>query len=139
MDKAGILIAGVYLAVMAVIDRRQKEIPVIPGIVCIVFIILAQIVAGKPLSGWLPGILVGIFLSLVSRLSRGEVGQGDALVYLVTGLALGFFRNLELLILSLFLAAITGLILLVIRRVGRKHAMPFIPFTAIAYGVVLIL
>lgn len=139
MEEAGNLIAGIYLAVMAVIDRKQKAVPIIPGVVCIVFIILAQIVAGKNPGEWLPGILVGIFLFMVSRLSRGEIGQGDALVYLVSGLALGFYRTLELLMLSLFLAAMTGLALLVIRRVGRKHTMPFIPFTAIAYGVVFIL
>lgn len=138
MGNTGILIAGIYLAVMAVIDRRHKKIPVIPGVVCMVFIIPAQIMAGKPMAGWLPGILIGILLFLISKLSRGEVGQGDALVYLVTGLALGFFKNLELFMLSLFFAAMVGLVLLVLRRVGRKHAMPFIPFTAVAYGIVLI-
>lgn len=139
MEEAGSLIAGIYLAVMAVIDRKQKAIPIIPGVACIIFIALAQIVAGKKLEEWLPGILVGIFLFVVSRLSRGEIGQGDALVYIVSGLALGFYRTLKLLMLSLFLAAMAGLALLVIRRVGRKYTMPFVPFTAIAYGVVFIL
>lgn len=139
MEWAGMVIAGGYLAVMAVIDHRHREIPVAPGAACMVFIALAQFVAGTPAGEWLPGAGIGIFLFVISRLSRGGVGSGDALVYLVTGLALGFPRNLELLILSLVLAALTGLVLLVFRRVGRKHEMPFVPFTAVAYGVVLML
>lgn len=139
MEKSGILIAGIYLAVMAVIDRRQKKIPIAPGVVCIVFIVLAQIVAENRVGGWLPGIWIGVFLLIVSKLSRGGIGEGDAMVYFVTGLALGFFRNLELLMLSLIFAAMTGLVMLVVKKVGRKYTLPFVPFTAVAYGMVLLL
>jgi len=80
-----------------------------------------------------------VALYIVSKLSRGSIGEGDALVYMVTGVSVGFFRNFELLVLSLFFASMTGLFLLVTRKVGRKYAMPFIPFTAVAYGVVMML
>ena len=132
-------ITGGYLAVMAVIDRRRKEIPVIPGIFCLVVLALAQIVNGKGWIHWVPGLLIGLFLYLVSKVTRGAIGEGDALVYLLTGIALGFFRNLELLIRSLFLASIVSGFLLVFCRVGKKYRVPFVPFTALAYGMVMLI
>ena len=132
-------ITGTYLAAMAVIDRRRKEIPVIPGIFCLVVLALAQIVNGKGWIHWVPGLLIGLFLYLVSKVTRGAIGEGDALVYLLTGIALGFFRNLELLICSLFLASIVSGFLLVFCRVGKKYRVPFVPFTALAYGMVMLI
>ena len=59
-------ITGTYLATMAVIDRRRKEIPVMPGIFCLVVLALAQIVNGKGWIHWVPGLLIGLFVYLVS-------------------------------------------------------------------------
>ena len=85
------------------------------------------------------GCRVGVFLYLMSKATRGAVGEGDALVYLMTGVTLGFFGNIELLTLSLFFSAIVSVFLLVFRKVGKKKRIPFVPFTAIAYGVVMVL
>lgn len=132
------MITGSYLAVMAVIDRRRKRIPVLPGIICLIAVILGQIIQGTVWHEWLPGVLIGLFLYAVSKATRGAVGEGDALVYLLTGVSLGFFRNLELLVCSLFLASIVSGFLLIFRRVGRKYRIPFVPFTAVAYGMVML-
>ena len=115
------LITGIYLSVMAVIDHRLQKIPVLPGVIGILVIVL------------------GVFLYLMSKATRGAVGEGDALVYLMTGVTLGFFGNIELLTLSLFFSAIVSVFLLVFRKVGKKKRIPFVPFTAIAYGVVMVL
>ena len=139
MEKVNLFIVGVYLIVMAVIDRRTKQIPVWPGVVCLAVIVSVHIMGGMAWSDWLPGISVGVFLYAVSRVSRGRVGTGDALVYVVTGMALGFIRNVELLAASLFLASIAALVLVIVRRVGRNYAMPFVPFTAAAFVIVVCL
>ena len=116
------LITGIYLSVMAVIDHRLQKIPVLPGVIGILVIVLARVVDGD-FWKWMPG----------------AVGEGDALVYLMTGVTLGFFGNIELLTLSLFFSAIVSVFLLAFRKVGKKKRIPFVPFTAIAYGVVMVL
>lgn len=133
------ILTGSYLAVMAVIDRRTKTIPVLPGVIGTIVIAIAQIMDHVTWWQWIPGVLVGVFLYLVSKITKGAVGEGDALVYSLTGVALGFFRNLELFILSLFFSALVAGFLLVFRRVGKTFKIPFVPFTAVAYGVVMIL
>lgn len=135
MDRACYIITALYLVVMAVFDKRTKKIPVWPGFACMVIISCMQLFFGREWSGWLPGIIVGIFIYFISRISRGRVGTGDAIVYTVTGLALGLFRNLELFMTSLFFASAAALVLIVVRRVGKNYALPFIPFTAVAFFI----
>lgn len=139
MERVNLVIVGIYLMVMAVIDRRTKQIPVWPGVACMAVIALVSMLGGTDWKHCQPGILVGVFLYAVSRVSRGRVGAGDALVYAVTGMALGFSRNVELLAASLFLASIAALVLVTVRRVGRNYAMPFVPFTAAAFVIVVCL
>lgn len=133
------IITGVYLSVMAVIDRRRMQIPVLPGVICIVSVVVAQIVDGVNWILWVPGVFVGLFLYLVSRITRGAVGEGDALVYFLTGAALGFTRNVELLVISLFFSSLVAGFLILFRHVGKTYKIPFVPFTAVAYGVVMLL
>lgn len=133
------ILTGSYLAVMAVIDRRTKTIPVLPGVIGILVIAIAQIMEHITWWRWIPGALVGVFLYLISKATKGAVGEGDALVYCLTGVALGFSRNLWLFIISLFFSALVAGFLLVFRRVGKNCKLPFVPFTAVAYGVVMLL
>ena len=133
------LFIGLYLLIMSIIDFRKKEIPLLPGVICLTVVSAAMLVFGTGLLSLVMGVFIGVFLFGISRLSRGGVGEADALVYAVTGAGLGFYGNLELLLISLVLAAVVGLFLLVVKKVGRKYRMPFVPFTFVAYGMVVFL
>jgi prepilin signal peptidase PulO-like enzyme (type II secretory pathway) len=139
MEKLIYALVGIYIGWMAVTDIVHKEIPVWPGVVCTGVVSIIRVLAGNGWGCWIPGMGIGFFLFLINRISKGKIGAGDALVYVVTGAALGWIRNLELLIVSLFLASLGALILIVVRHVGRNYAMPFLPFTAVAFGMVVIL
>lgn len=139
MNKLCLCMTGIYLVIMAVIDIRTKEIPVAPGVVFMVLAAIARLFGGADWISLVSGLFVGIFLYIVSCLSGGKVGRGDALVYAVTGMTLGFVKNAELFLCSLFLASMGAIVLIVVRRVGKNYAMPFVPFTAAAFGVVLCL
>ncbi len=128
-----------YLVIMAVIDGRKKEIPCVPGWMCLISLIVGQIIQNQGIPVLLLGMFWGVFLWGISKVTKGGIGEGDALVYAVTGAALGFWGNLELFMISLILASIASLWLLVIKKKGRKYKIPFIPFTAAAYGVVFFL
>lgn len=132
-------LVAVYLAVMAVTDLRKKEILLWPGTLCLLIVTVMRLVAGISPVGIGLGIGVGALLYGVSRISHGGIGAADALVYAVTGAAIGFTRNLELLLVSLILAAIVGGVLLLVKKVGLKYRMPFVPFTLVSYGMVMLL
>lgn len=74
------------------------------------------------------GLLPGLFLLILAKITKQAVGYGDGLVLLFIGGSLGFWECLSILfagLFSVFLAAVFSALLL-----GRKKDMeiPFIPF-----------
>lgn len=133
------VIVGIYLLIMSILDWRKKEIPLLPGALLFIGVVLMQVI----IDGWawncLFGILVGIGLYGISKLSQGAVGEGDALVYAIVGAKLGFTKNIEVLAYSLLFCSIAAIFLLITGRIKKKDKLAFIPFTAMAYGLVVIL
>ena len=130
---------GAYLLVMAVLDIKSRRIPLLPGVILLVVITGLCIPFAADILSRLLGVAVGAFLYIVSKVSRGEVGEADAFVYAVTGMTIGIYHNVEVMLVSLFFAAIVSAFLLVIKRVDRKYKLPFIPFTFAGYVVVMVL
>lgn len=131
------IVIMIYLVIMAVTDIKKKAIPLLPGVIVLFIISVAVLVCTDNFVLTLTGAGVGLFLYAVSRLSRGGIGEADALVYVITGVCLGFYHNLELLVISLLMAAFFGGILMIVKKVGRKYRMPFVPFTLAGYILVL--
>ena len=128
-----ILLPGLLLVYTSITDIKERAISGIAligfslaGLLCLFF--------GRTLS--LPdsifGALIGIVLAIVSLCTKGELGMGDALLLLVTGLFLGFERNLSLLLTALILSSIYSVFLL-IRDRDIKREYPFVPFLLAAY------
>lgn len=84
----------------------------------------------------LTGLLPGIFLLILAKITREAVGYGDGLILLFIGLSLGFWECIGIFfagLLGVFFAAVLALLLF-----GRKKGLeiPFIPFllTGLAGG-----
>ena len=75
------------------------------------------------------GMLIGggLFL-LVYLLSSKGLGGGDVKFMAVAGLYLGFSNTVPAILYGTVLAALTGLILLMTKKIGRKDAIPLVPF-----------
>lgn len=129
------VIVGVILLVLSVWDVRKKTVPVIPVILCVVLVMVYRVFLGE-ISQTLGGIGIGGLILMVSFLSGGDVGGGDALVFGMTGALLGISGNVELLLLSLILSGIVSLFFVVIKKKGRKYRIPYVPFIGIAYGFI---
>lgn len=134
-----VILVGIYLGIMAVVDRRKQAIPVIPSILCLMCVVVGQIVNHDSCADWLPGILPGLALYGISKATQGAIGEGDALIYMLTGVVFGFGKNMELLIYSLLLCSVVSIFLLVLKKVKKKDRLPFVPFTAVVYGMVVLL
>ena len=75
------------------------------------------------------GLLIGggLFL-LVYLLSRKGLGGGDVKFMAAVGLYLGFAKTIPAILYGTVLAAITGLILILLKKIERKDAIPLVPF-----------
>lgn len=79
------------------------------------------------------GVAIGLGMILVSVATQGKVGLGDGMVLFVTGIFLGFQKNLILFVLSQILASCYALFLLVVRKKDRNHEFAYLPFLLISY------
>lgn len=84
------------------------------------------------------GMLFGLLLMVLSRVSRGQFGMADAIVLTVTGVVFGFWNNLFLFFYSLVVSAVYAVILLVMKKIHKKQNIAFLPFIVLGtLGVIL--
>ena len=74
------------------------------------------------------GMSVGIVLLLYSLVTHESIGYGDGCLFVMTGLFLGFWENLVLLLLASVLAGIGAAVLLFFRKKKKKERIPFVRF-----------
>lgn len=85
------------------------------------------------------GMLVGLGLLLISYFTKGAVGDGDAILIMLTGLLLNLRTNLILFTGASVMAAVYGMLLLRLKGMDRKTEMPFVPFLLITYVGMIVL
>lgn len=124
--------AIIILAVFGIQDFRTKKLSTYW--LWVAFALAAGMAALKgelfPAGVW--GMALGMVMMAVSKLTKGQFGNGDAFLLIVTGVLLGLQRNLELFFLALLLASIYSGYLLVIKRCKKGREIAFVPFLAVA-------
>jgi len=100
---------------------------------------LPHLLPGLSMADLFSGIVPGLLLLLLSRISRTSVGTGDGITVLALGLMLGLSLELTALVLGLFLSAVLCTILLLLRKVSRSSALPFLPFLFLSHAILLLM
>ena len=90
------------------------------------------------LANMIGGICIGICLYVIALVTSEQIGRGDALLFMSTGIYIGFWNNVVLLILSCLLAAVYGGLYIFVTKSEKDHCLPFIPFVAAAYIILII-
>ncbi|HSW35551.1 MAG TPA: prepilin peptidase [Candidatus Limnocylindrales bacterium] len=105
----------------------------IPALASYLFFIPPWLLAIRPWSDALLGLLLGGGVMLVIILvSRGGMGAGDLKLMALIGLFVGLRGAAVTMMLAFMLGGLTGITLMMIRKVGRKDAVPFAPFLSLA-------
>lgn len=120
-------------------DVRKKEVTVIYvllfGVAGVVMHLLFPVCS---IYNLLWGGLLGGVMMLASVVSHGNIGMGDAILLVVTGIYLGGADNLELFLTGLLLAAVWSLGLLIFKKKRGNDEIAFIPFLLVSYFIMLI-
>lgn len=77
--------------------------------------------------------LIGAVLFLVSVLSGGRMGKGDAILFLMIGGFLTWQESLSLLWMSSVLMGVFGIVCLLTKRRKKNDRLPFAPFVLGGY------
>lgn len=127
----------VLLAVLGMAAYRDwKElhiylyIPITAGIAGLILHLLYQ---EHTLLEILLGAGMGGIMVLIALVSRENIGIGDGVMLMVSGVFLGARKNLELLFCALMLVGAAALFLIVVKKKRRDYRMPFLPFLLVAY------
>lgn len=80
-------------------------------------------------------LLPGFALLAMAALFRDKMGFGDGLMALFFGPAFGVQRMVTGLFLAFFFSAIVSLVLIALKKAGRKSTIPFLPFLTAGMGV----
>jgi len=135
----------VWLCLLAAWDIRRGELPAVllaAGGTAGLLLRITDLAAGTALSvlaaAYLPGLAAGGLLLAAARISREAVGYGDGICFCLLAFWLPWEELYTLLFTALVLCALPGLAAGLIR--GRRlKALPFLPFVAGAYLVLLLL
>ncbi len=135
---------GLFILVLcaSVIDFKRKIIPNFLIVLGLVFRVLIYIYEAVFLSSELKSVFINdligfaigfVLLAVVSLVSKGAIGFGDAKLFGVIGLISGSFCTYSTLLISLIASACVSLIRIARKKMGRKDSMPFGPFIAVGY------
>jgi leader peptidase (prepilin peptidase) / N-methyltransferase len=132
---------AVFLLAVVVIDlehRRVLNVMLLPA--AAVAIVLSLAPAGPGLPAALLGGGVGLAaFALLALAGRGALGMGDVKLAAVIGLMAGYPRVLSALGLGILLGGLGALLLLLIRRVGRKSFIAYAPYLSVGALAVLLM
>ena len=140
--RTALLLILSYIAM--VIDIKTKQIPNTLILVMIagwLFLITPMMFintesGARILVDSIYGLLLGggLFLS-VYLLSRKGLGGGDVKFMSAAGLYLGFSGTIPVILFGTVLAALTGLVLILLKKINRKDSIPLAPFLFI--GIII--
>ena len=131
--------AALLLLMATDLDQRLLPdvitLPLIPVSLVVLVAGWNPLLAGKDLgvvSGIAAGVVVPAFLAVTSRLFRGGLGMGDVKLAVSLGLVLGLYRFVGGFLVGALAFAAVAVILLAIRRIGLRSAIPFGPMLVLA-------
>lgn len=150
------LLVAAFLAALVVVTMIDIDFQIIPNSITYPFMVL-----GLAIHGIVPRVLPGAFLGfigvkldimtsvaglalaggllwLISVLSGGGMGMGDAKLAAAIGAVFGPKIAIISLFISFFLGAVIGLLLILTGLKRRKDYIPFGPYIAIATAIVLL-
>ena len=128
------------LVICTIIDLRKRTLPV--GLLSAGSIVILIISLWKYEFDFFPmmkGMIPGIILGAISRVTREAVGYGDVWIVFLIGSYLGVWDTVTVVCSAFFLCSIVASGCLVWKKFRRDTRIPFVPFLAVAYvGVILI-
>ena len=135
-----IVVLGVFLLIEGIRDLQKHKVSMITVMIAGILGVIFQfgIIQENGLE-ILGGILIGIVLLLLAKITREKIGYGDGWIFVVTGIYLGFHSNMYLLLLSLFLASLVSICLLVFKKVNKKTELPFVSFVLPGYLLLFVI
>lgn len=92
------------------------------------------------IKGCIGGAALGGVMILIALIMRESIGIGDGIMLVITGIALGTYLNLVLIVRTMIMAGIAAIILIIVRKRRNMAAetMPLMPYILLSYITICI-
>ena len=137
MSVAEVVMLGI-LAGFSVYDVKTKRVPLWAVAVLGGIVSGYEVFTKSGILSMITGLLPGALLLLLAYVTKESIGYGDGLVLCIVGMFCGLRETVAILGTALALAAVAAVILVAIKKAGRKTELPFLPFLCLGYGVSLL-
>ena len=119
----------ILLIPCGIYDLRTRLIPVwYVGIFAGLAVLYHLLLSNGFFLQMMTGAALGLLFAMVSRISKGALGMGDALVITALGLWCGIRDGITLILFAFILSGICSGIWMLVRKKNRKDSLPFVPF-----------
>lgn len=133
-NRVGKVALLLILALAAYKDYKEKQISIyLPFFAAIIGIVLHLVYQERSLKDILLGMSIGMMFLVCAWIGKGKIGAGDGMMLMVSGLFLGIWDNVVLVMTALGLTGMVALFLVTVMRKERDYRLPFLPFLFTAY------
>ncbi len=130
-----------------IIDYKRRIIPnslIIFGLIFRTAIYIYEIFKVEGFKDIIINDLIGfaigfVFLGLVSFLTKGALGFGDAKLFGIIGITGGSFCTYSTLLVSLIISSVFAIVNIARKKMGRKDTFPFGPCITVGYVIAVLL
>lgn len=134
------VLTAAWLVPMSIMDTRSKSVPAWMlwiGTAAAAGVLLYEGISGR-LSGWQAcrALIPGLILLAVAY-ATGKAGLADGVILMLLGIFMGYEGCVAASLGGLFLIALCSGVLLMLRRVNKGTRIPFVPFLAAAWLIVV--
>lgn len=127
------------LIVCAITDLKERKVVTVFCFANSAIALVVHLIARDVL--WLNillGMILGAAFYLVSIMTKGSIGKGDAIVIFTVGSIIGIEEVFEMLVWALILCSVFAIIGMLIKRCTLKTRLPLVPFMLLGEIVRLI-
>ncbi len=132
------LMMGLSLLLLGLWDIKTRRISVWMLLSLSVFVTIAVLFfREKTLLDTFAGALIGVGFFIVSKKTKENIGYGDSWILLLLGVFQGGMALMKVVFWACVLICGCSLLISLKRGWHKERTLPFVPFLAVAYGVVV--
>lgn len=126
------MIVNIYLLLGALQDTRERRIKnsylKIGEVGSMIHRGVHLILGISSLSEWVYGLIPGLLLIIIAKLTEEKIGYGDGILLLILGNFMYFTEVWKLLQTAFLFVMIFSILLVISKKGDRKCEIPFLPF-----------
>lgn len=134
-----------YLTILSIWDIREKKIPIqllVLGTSAVCVICAINLFFSGDLFWKIVTLIYGVVpggCMIAIAIATEKIGLGDGWTMMIVGLVLNYKMCIAILAVSMLLMAICSMAMLIARKVNRNTKLPYLPFLAMAWFLMVIL